>query len=288
MVTVMQKKPVEIDNNFWWKALHFFSFMIKADDRRQWEPKEKSSFFEILGRSLLVAMVIGLILWIVYGELHRNYPFNWRIIIKYLPEFWKGFLMTLKISFVSLVFSLALGVLIGVARVSKRILFNDIALVYIEGIRNIPLLVIILLVYFGFGSIFHMSRFVAGVFALTIFQGAYIAEIIRAGIQSVGKGQIWAGRSLGLSSGITMRYIILPQVLRRITPALAGQFIYLIQGSSLCSVISLTELTLTARRVLTITYASMESYLTLAVFYFVVCAFLSLCTKLLEKRLSVK
>jgi polar amino acid transport system permease protein len=281
------QKSVEIDNNFWWKTLRFCSFLIKADDRQLWEPRGKSSFFEILGRSLFVAVIIGLVFWVVYEELHRTYPFNWRIIIKYLPEFWKGFLMTLKISFVSLIFSLSIGVIIGVARVSKRVLFNDMALVYVEGIRNIPLLVIILLVYFGFGSVFHMPRFAAGVFALTIFQSAYIAEIIRAGIQSVGKGQFWAARSLGLSSGITMRYIILPQVLRRITPALAGQFIYLIQGSSLCSVISLTELTLTARRVLTTTYASMESYLTLAFFYFVVCAFLSLCTKLLEKKLSV-
>lgn len=277
-----------IETNYLWKTLRFFSSVVTDRARQPWEPKERTSFPDILKRGLFVAAIVGLFLWLVYAELHRNYPFNWRLILKYRHDFWVGFLMTLKISVVALIFSLALGVMIGIGRVSRRVLLSDLALVYVEGIRNIPLLVIVLLVYFGFGSVFEMSRFFAGVFALTIFQAAYIAEIIRAGIQSVGKGQIWAARSLGVSSGMTMRYVILPQVLRRITPALAGQFIYLIQGSSLCSVISLTELTLTARRILTVTYASMESYLTLAFLYFVVCAVLSLGTKIIETKLVVE
>jgi len=282
----MEKKTSLSD--YLWKALHFFSAVVKVDACHPWEPKERATWPEIFRRFLAVAVVVVLVLWVIYSELQRNYVFNWRIVIRYLPDFWIGFLMTLKISVLSLVFSLAFGLLIGIGRVSRRVLFSDLALVYVEGIRNIPLLVIVLLVYFGFGSVFEMSRFFAGVFALTVFQSAYIAEIIRAGIQSVGKGQVWAGRSLGLSSGTTMRHIILPQVLRRITPALAGQFIYLIQGSSLCSVISLTELTLTARRVLTTTYATLESYVTLTFFYFMACVILSLSTKLLERTLSVE
>jgi len=277
-----------IETNYLWKTLRFFSSMITTQAPQSWEPKERSSFLDIFKRALFVATVVSLVLWLVYTELHQNYPFNWRLILRYRYDFWVGFLMTLKISVVALISSLALGVIIGIGRVSRRFLSSDLAFVYVEGIRNIPLLVIILLVYFGFGSVFQISRFFAGVFALTIFQAAYIAEIIRAGIQSVGKGQFWAARSLGLSSGLTMRYIILPQVLRRITPALAGQFIYLIQGSSLCSVISLAELTLTARRILTVTYASMESYLTLMFFYFVLCAVLSLITKIIERKLVVE
>jgi len=274
-----------LETNHLWKTLRFFSLMVTDRAPQVWEAKRENSSLDLFRRGLFVAVVVGLILWFVYAELHQNYPFNWRIILKYRYDFWVGFLMTLKISIVALVFSLILGVMIGIGRVSRRIIFGDLAFGYVEGIRNIPLLVIVLLVYFGFGSVFPMSRFFAGVLALTVFQAAYVAEIIRAGIQSVGKGQIWAARSLGLSSGTTMRHIILPQVLRRITPALAGQFIYLIQGSSLCSVISLAELTLTARRILTITYASMESYITLTFLYFVVCAVLSLCTKLIERRL---
>ena len=274
--------------NYFWKTLRFFSLMVTARAPRAWEPKRENSALDLFRRGLFVAVVVGLILWLVYAQLHQNYPFNWRLILKYRNDFWVGFLVTLKVSIVALIFSIALGVLIGIGRVARRVIFSDLAFAYVEGIRNIPLLVIVLLVYFGFGSVFPMSRFFAGVLALTLFQAAYIAEIIRAGIQSVGKGQIWAARSLGLSSGTTMRYIVLPQVLRRITPALAGQFIYLIQGSSLCSVISLAELTLTARRILTITYASMENYITLTFLYFVVCAVLSLCTKLIERRLVVE
>ncbi len=277
-----------IETNYLWKTLHFFSSMVTAQAPHVWEPKERTSFLNIFKRGLFVTAVVGLFLWLVYAELHRNYPFNWRLILRYRYDFWLGFLVTFKVSVVALIFSLGLGVMIGIGRVSRRVLINDLAFVYVESIRNIPLLVIVLLVYFGFGSVFQISRFFAGVFALTIFQAAYIAEIIRAGIQSVGKGQIWAARSLGLSSAVTMQHIILPQVLRRITPALAGQFVYLIQGSSLCSVISLAELTLTARRILTVTYASMESYLTLTFYYFVVCAVLSLTTKIIERKLVVE
>lgn len=274
-----------IETDYRWKTLRFFSLMVTDRAPRAWEPRRANTALDLFRRGLFVAVVAGLILWFVYSQLHQNYPFNWRLLPKYRHDFWVGFLVTLKVSVVALIFSMALGILIGIGRVARRVIFSDLAFAYVEGIRNIPLLVIVLLVYFGFGSVFPMSRFFAGVLALTVFQASYIAEIIRAGIQSVGKGQIWAARSLGLSSGTTMRYIILPQVLRRITPALAGQFIYLIQGSSLCSVISLAELTLTARRILTITYASMESYITLTFFYFMVCAVLSLCTKLIERRL---
>jgi polar amino acid transport system permease protein len=277
-----------VETNTVWKTLRFFSSMVTDQAPQSWEPREKGSFIDIFKRALFVTTVVGLVLWLVYTQLHQNYPFNWRLILRYRHDFWVGFLMTLKVSVVALVFSLSVGVIIGIGRTSRRVIFSDLAYAYVEGIRNIPLLVIVLLVYFGFGSVFEMSRFFAGVLALTIFQAAYIAEIIRAGIQSVGRGQFWAARSLGLSSGLTMRYIILPQVLRRITPALAGQFIYLIQGSSLCSVISLAELTLTARRILTVTYASMESYLTLTFLYFVVCAVLSLSTKIIERKLVVE
>ena len=270
------------------KILQFFSSMIKMDAQNPWESRDKASFPEIFRRSFSVILVMAIVLGVIYWQLQRNYSFNWGVFIGYLPDFFRGFVLTLKISITALIFSLVFGVIFGIARVSNRILFSDLAVTYVEGVRNIPLLVIVLLVYFGFGSVFEISRFFAGVFALTIFQSAYIAEIIRAGIQSVGRGQVWASRSLGLSSGVTMRYIIIPQVLRRIIPALAGQLIYLIQGSSLCSVISLTELTLTARRVLTITYSSMECYFTLTLFYFVTCALLSLGTKLLEKRLRVE
>jgi len=269
------------------RALHFIDFLYRPEPRQPWEPAGKVSVPELLRRSLLIAFCIAIFVWGVYTEISKNYSFNWRLIVKYLPDFVDGFKITLQVSAISLVLSLLLGLIVGLGRVSRRVLFGDLSLVYVEIIRNIPLLVIILLMYFGFGSVFDMSRFTASVLALTVFQSAYIAEIIRGGIESIDKGQIWAARSLGVTERATMRYIILPQVTRRITPSIAGQIIYLIQGSSLCSVISLAELTLTARRILTITYASMESYITLMMFYFVICFALSIGTKMLESRLNV-
>lgn len=280
----MESKGINVNSRA--KILRFFSFLYRPDPRQPWEPRGGGTKTGIFLRSLFVALLIALFVWGVFTELAENYSFNWRLMWKYLPDFFEGFQVTLKISLVSLVCSLLLGLVVGLGRISRRVLFSDLSLVYVETIRNIPLLVIILLMYFGFGSVFPMSRFVAGVLALTIFQSAYIAEIIRGGIESVEKGQIWAARSLGVTERSTMRYIILPQVIRRITPSIAGQIIYLIQGSSLCSVISLAELTLTARRILTVTYASMESYITLMVFYFVICFLLSMGTKLLESRIA--
>jgi polar amino acid transport system permease protein len=269
------------------RALRLIHFLYRPEPRQPWEPAGEVSVSEIFRRSLLIAVCIAIFVWGVYTEISKNYSFNWRLIIKYLPDFLEGFKVTLQVSVLALIFSLILGLVVGLGRVSRRVLFSDLALVYVETIRNIPLLVIILLMYFGFGSVFDMSRYTASVLALTVFQSAYIAEIIRGGIESVDKGQIWAARSLGVTERATMRHIILPQVTRRITPSIAGQIIYLIQGSSLCSVISLAELTLTARRILTVTYASMESYITLMMFYFVICFTLSIGTKILESRLDV-
>ena len=269
------------------RALRFIHFLYRPEPRQPWEPAGEASVSEIFRRSLLIAVCIAIFVWGVYTEISKNYSFNWRLIIKYLPDFLEGFKVTLQVSVLALIFSLILGLIVGLGRVSRRVLFSDLALVYVETIRNIPLLVIILLMYFGFGSVFDMSRYTASVLALTVFQSAYIAEIIRGGIESVDKGQIWAARSLGVTERATMRHIILPQVTRRITPSIAGQIIYLIQGSSLCSVISLAELTLTARRILTVTYASMESYITLMMFYFVICFTLSIGTKILESKLDV-
>jgi polar amino acid transport system permease protein len=154
-------------------------------------------------------------------------------------------------------------------------------------IRNIPLLVIIMLVYYGIGAIVPMHRFLAAVTALTLFEASFIAEIVRAGIQSIDKGQTWAGRSLGFSSAQTMKYIIFPQAIRRIIPPLAGQFVTVIKDSSLVSVISLVDITLTGKQVMTTTMAALESITFIALFYFVLCVVLSFFTKYLERRLRV-
>jgi polar amino acid transport system permease protein len=140
---------------------------------------------------------------------------------------------------------------------------------YVELIRGTPLLVQIFIVYFFIGTVLNLDRFTAGVAALAVFTGAYVAEIVRAGISSIHKGQMEAGRSLGMTSAQTMRYVILPQAFKRVLPPLAGQFINLIKDSSLVSVISITDLTKAGREVVSSTFSPFEVWFTVALLYLV-------------------
>ena len=142
------------------------------------------------------------------------------------------------------------------------------------------------LVYFFNVTVFDLERFTAGVSALSIFGGAHVAEIVRAGIQSVPVGQMEAARSLGMNYVEAMAYVIMPQAIKRTLPPLAGQFINLIKDSSLVSVISITDLTKAGREVVSGSFAPFEVWFTVAVLYLVVTGGLSLLIQRLEKRLS--
>ena len=143
------------------------------------------------------------------------------------PIAW-GVWVTVKLSLVAGVFAILLGTLAGLARLSPNPALRNLAVTYVELIRGTPLLVQIFIVYFFIGTVLNLDRFTAGVAALAVFTGAYVAETVRAGISSIHKGQMEAGRSLGLTSAQTMRYVILPQAFKRVLPPLAGQFINLI------------------------------------------------------------
>ncbi|WP_035589310.1 amino acid ABC transporter permease [Hippea jasoniae] len=197
-----------------------------------------------------------------------------------------GLYMTLKVSFVSIIMALIIGIFTGLMRISENPLFRNLSVVYIELIRGTPLLVQIFIVYFFIGTIFNMTRFFAGAFALAVFEGAYIAEIIRAGIQSIPRGQTEAALSLGMNYFQIMRYIIMPQAIKRVLPALAGQFISLIKDSSLLSVISLTELTKAGREIVSSTFSPFEIWFSVAALYFIVTYTLSLLDRYLERRLA--
>ena len=266
----------------------FFSQMVTAQKGESWEPAGKASWIDVIRRLTAVGIIAAVILTLLYVKAKVHYTFHWSILVSFKQAYWMGFLMTMKLSVVTLFCSIIVGGLIGLASVSRRICLRDLATAYVEGIRNIPLLVIVLLMYFGVGTLFHLPRFPAAVVALTAFESTFFAEIIRGGIESIATGQMWAGRSLGLSSGMTMRHIILPQAVRRVVPALAGQFVNLVKDSSLASVISLVELTLIGRQIMTATFAAFESYIAIAAFYFSVCFTLSLLTKILERRIPVE
>ena len=197
-----------------------------------------------------------------------------------------GLWVTVKISFISLIFSIALGIIFGLMRVAKNQTARDLSLTYVEVIRGTPLLVQIFIVYFFIGTVLDFERFTAGVVALSIFTGAYVAEIIRAGIQSIATGQMEAARSLGMSYPQAMTYVIMPQAIKRTLPPLAGQFINLIKDSSLVSVISITDLTKAGREVVSGSFAPFEVWFTVAALYLLVTGFLSWLIQALEKRLA--
>jgi polar amino acid transport system permease protein len=212
--------------------------------------------------------------------------------VGYLKE-WKlgplsvGLMTTLYISFIAGILGLILGIGTGLCRVAKNPALKGLSTIYVEIIRGTPLLVQIFIFYFFFGTVLNIDRIVAGIGALSLFAGAYVAEIVRAGIQSITKGQMEAARSLGMNVFQAMRYIILPQALKRTLPPLAGQFISLIKDSSLVSVIAITDLTKAGREVITSTFATFEIWFTVAALYLVITGGLSQIVQWVERRLAI-
>ncbi len=198
-----------------------------------------------------------------------------------------GLWTTMWISAVASVLGLILGLVAGLMKISKNYAVSTLAAIYVEIIRGTPLLVQIFIAYFFFGTVFNLDRNVAGIGALALFAGAYVAEIVRAGIQSIPKGQMEAARSLGMSMPQAMMDVILPQAFKRILPPLSGQFISLIKDSSLVSVIAITDLTKSGREIITSTFATFEIWLVVAAMYLVVTSVLSQFVFYLERRLSI-
>lgn len=198
----------------------------------------------------------------------------------------EGLIVTIEISIYSLVIALALGLVVGLMRISDNPAARKLAIVYIEIIRGTPLLVQIFIMYFFIGTVLDLDRFTSGVVALSVFTAAYVAEIVRSGIQSIPNGQMEAARSLGMSYPKAMIYVILPQAFKRTLPPLAGQFINLIKDSSLVSVISITDLTKAGREVVSGSFAPFEVWFIVAFLYLVLTGTLSWAIQRLEKRLS--
>jgi len=198
-----------------------------------------------------------------------------------------GLLMTLWLSAAASFFGLIIGLVTGLCRVSRNETLRWLSTIYVELIRGTPLLVQIFIFYFFLGTVLDISRIVAGISALAIFAGAYVAEIIRAGIQSIPKGQTEAARSLGMNAMQNMIHIVLPQAFKRVLPPLAGQFISLIKDSSLVSVIAITDLTKSGREVITSTFATFEIWFTVALLYLMLTSVLSQLIAWVERRLAV-
>ena len=226
--------------------------------------------------------VLSLVCWALLASTTRN----WEAIWKYRNAFWLGWLLTVALSVVSLVLSTLIGLVAALARRSPVLIIRYISIGYIECVRGMPLLVLILVLFYVVANALKISdRFVVGIVVLSLFAGAYIAEIIRAGIESVGASQRESARAIGLTTVQTYQYVIFPQALRQSLPPLAGQFASLVKDSSLLSIIGLSEFTYTAQQVNSATYSTLESYLPLAVGYLILTLPISLWTNTLGRKL---
>ncbi len=217
---------------------------------------------------------------------HSSYDFQWESIYDYREKFIDGFLTTLKISFFALILSLVIGIFFAYGQNSKIIILRFFSRFYIEIIRGTPLLVQILIFYYVFAANLGFdNRYAVGTVILAIFSGAYVSEIIRAGIQSIDKGQFDAARALGFSTFGAYKNIIFPQAFKRILPPLTGQFASIIKDSSLLSVISIREFTMSAQEVNAYTYSTLESYIPLAVGYLMITYPISMFARRMESKL---
>jgi len=199
---------------------------------------------------------------------HMLADFNFRIIFEYLPLFLTGLRSTFFISIVSIMLALVTGTIACACRISSSKLLKYPAIAYIEIIRSTPLLVQIYFLYFGLPTLgIRVPEIQTGIIALMLNSGAYIAEIIRAGISSVDDGQIEAGVSSGLNYFQRMRFIILPQALGATVPPLLGQAIVLVKDSALLSLISVMELTRCGQTMTSERFMPTEAFLTVAFFY---------------------
>ena len=206
---------------------------------------------------------------------------------EFRTRFARGFFMTIVISVFSLLASLTLGTLAALGLRSRVLFLTYLARTYVEFIRGTPLLVQIYLFFYIIGTAWGVdNRYVAGVIILSVFEGAYISEIIRGGLASIESSQSEIARAIGLTHSQAFRLVIFPQLIIRILPALAGQFASIIKDSSLLSVIALIELTQTTAEISSINYALFENYFTLGVLYFSLTFPVSLATKWLERKYS--
>jgi len=235
--------------------------------------------------SFLVAiLILSIVLFASFSAL--SYQWNWEAAFRYRLKFLEGWLTTLKISSVSFIFAFAIGSLSTLCSRSRFLPLKHLSSLYVELIRGTPLLVQIFLFYYVIADAANVqNRYVVGVAIMAIFSGAYISEILRAGIEGVGRSQLLSAKSIGFTEYQTFRHVIAPQALRSSLPALAGQTANLIKDSSLLSIIAISEFTLNAQEVNAITYSSFESFFPLAIGYLIITLPIMRLSRYIEERL---
>lgn len=199
-----------------------------------------------------------------------SYNFKFDILLRYIPEIVQGVLLTLQFSVITMICGLVIGLAVAMASISPLMPLRACARIYVEALRNTPLLVQLFIVFFGLPSIgIRLGANTAALIALSINMGAYGAEILRAGFESVRQSQVEAGRSLGLTAGQTFRHVVLFQAVKTIYPALASQFVLIMLTTSVVSSIGATELFHQAAFIDSRTYRSFETYTLITISYLV-------------------
>jgi len=269
------------------------------------------------------AAFVGFLLWRAGAVF--SYKWNWSSVLPFVYRFdvaagkWvpnllmEGLLTTIRLALWGILFATVIGIVMGLARTSKRLFFRLIGTAYVMLIRNVPPVVFVFVFVFFiasqimptlaigervlamspqaqqwvsvfFGSPKQIDNFLLGLICLSVFSGAYVTEIVRAGIESVPRSQVEAGDSLGFSRLDVMRFVVLPQAMRNVLPPMAGQLIQLVKDSSLVSLVSIQELTFMAQDVQVSTQRVFEVFVLIAAIYFVICFTLSQLFGYLERR----
>ena len=210
----------------------------------------------------------------------RPHPFL--EILAFVPD---GLTSTFAVTLAAIFFSLILGLLGGLGRIARTTVVNRIATIYVEVVRGIPLLVQLFYIYYALGPLLHLNGVYSAVAALSICYGAYMAEIFRAGIQSIHKGQMEAALALGMSRTQALWKIILPQTVRVILPPIGNEFIALLKDSSLVSILAISDLLRRGREFASTTFNYLEAYTVVALIYLIMTLFFSRMVGIMEERL---
>lgn len=236
---------------------------------------------------LAILLILAAVAFFIYSNETYRAAFDFIV---------QGISITVQTTIYAYIIAMVIGLIMGLGRVSRNVVFRNIARFYVEVVRGIPMLVLIF--YIAFVAVVDFAELVGlqgrdvpmnsrAVIALAITYGAFSAEIFRAGIQSIGRGQMEAARSLGMSYGQAMRYVILPQAIRNVLPALGNDFIAMLKDSSLVSVLAVRDITQVARLHAGSTFRFREAYTILAVLYLSMTLMLSALVQWLERRMHV-
>ncbi len=260
------------------------------------QPSAVQRFFA----STLASVVIyaGVMAAIIYGSYagaqNMGYNWQWSRVPQFLYSFTDdgfqlgemivGLGLTIQLSATAFALATALGLLVALLRLSGLIIGSAVAVGFLEFVRNIPLLVLLYLVYYVLGPIFGFDRYWASIITLAVFHSALISEILRAGINAVAQGQWEAAKSIGMTTGQTYRYIIMPQSVRFMLPPMFGEVVHLIKSSAIVSVIAVAELTTVGRNIISDTFLSFEIWFTVALIYMAVTLMLSIGVSMVERR----